>query len=103
MSNLCKMPLPTEAWLGLQHTRNSLAIASRLKRMKSKQSIRFCPEVYQSQKSIERSAGLLGVSDVGLSWIFLASDDYLAILDCEKIKPCISKYEVNDFGVNWSK
>ena len=104
MSNLYKMELPEAVQLGLQHTRNSLAIASLLKSLQIPQSTERFPlsSDCQSRKKVGTSGESLGSKSAKDSWIFSTSDEYLAMLDKAGVIPMIRTYKINDYSRSWA-
>ena len=95
------MPLEKISWLGHQHTRNSLAIASRLKKIQGR-SRGFYLDAYQNQKNIKSSGESSECKSAGGSWICSTADDYLAVLDSFGVI-CIGVYFlVDDNDRSWA-
>ena len=101
MSNLYQMPLGTISWLGLQHTRNLLAIASRLKKIQG-QSIGLYQGACQSQKIAEKKEERLALKGAKGSWIFSMSDEYLAAMDSFGVRCIGVGWRVNDNARAWA-
>lgn len=88
---------------GRQHYLNSLAIANLQKSLKSSEHTSSLKSSdCQSQKSIKTSERHSGGKSAEGSWIFSASDEYLAMLDKAGVIPMFRAYRVNDYARAWA-
>lgn len=99
------MELTEKAQLGRQHTRNSLAIAHHLSSLSENPNTgRFqASSDCQSQKSIKTSGAPSVEKSAKGSWIFSASDEYLAMLDKAGVIPMHPVFRVNDHARAWAE
>lgn len=101
MNNLYRLELPPKAQLGHQHTQNSLAIASLQKSLRGRESKGFLSEDCQSRQSTKKSGESSVESGAVRSWIFSASDEYLAALDLAGVSVMFRAINYNDICTKW--
>lgn len=88
--------------LGRLQSKNSWAIANLKKNLLSQHGQRNLNRDCQSQKKIKKAEKPSAEKNVGQSWIFSASDEYLAILDKAGVIPLHRTYKINDHARAWA-
>lgn len=107
MKSLLKMPRQGGKIRSLRHTQDLLVSAELVKLLESqdRQNTEFWNRYFsdcQSQKSTRTSVEHSDAKNVKGSWIFSASDEYLAMLDKAGVIPMFRTYRVNDYGRRWA-
>lgn len=103
MSNLYNLKhLNQMAFLGLQHTRNSLAIANLKKSLRSPQHNKSLHEHCQSQTKLNKSGETPASNNARGCLACLIDDDFAAAMDLAGVRVIGRYFRVNDFGRLWA-